>query len=66
MLKFSFLKLKFQGRGIDADLRISDISVSRQHCMIYSTNKEFYLCDNLSKFGTLILIQNEFNLAKVY
>lgn len=46
------------GRGHDCDLRIPDISVSRFHATIRYDNGEFFIDDNNSKFGTLILIQN--------
>lgn len=42
------------GRGHDADVRISDISVSRSHALIKFKNGHFVLEDNNSKFGTLI------------
>ena len=47
------------GRGHDSDLRINDISVSRCHAMIKFKNKGFFLADNMSKFGTLILIRRK-------
>jgi len=45
------------GRGHESDVRVSDISVSRCHALIkYNLqNGRFYLEDNLSKFGTLVL-----------
>ena len=44
------------GRGQQADLQISnDISVSRCHAIISLFGTNFYLNDNRSKFGTLIL-----------
>lgn len=49
------------GRGHEADLRVSDISVSRCHAIIkYDAirTQNFYLEDNLSKFGTLVLVNN--------
>lgn len=49
------------GRGHESDLRVSDISVSRCHAIIKydsHTTKRFYLEDNLSKFGTLVLANN--------
>ena len=46
------------GRGHDSDILLSDISVSRIHCVISSENKNVYIEDNNSKFGTLILIQS--------
>ena len=45
------------GRGHDAHLIINDISVSRLHCSLIIENKNIYLEDNNSKFGTLILVQ---------
>lgn len=54
------------GRGHESDLRINDISVSRCHAIIKfkvdqptteGTANRFYLEDNLSKFGTLVLIR---------
>lgn len=49
------------GRGHESDLRVSDISVSRCHAILkYDATESFnyYLEDNLSKFGTLILANN--------
>jgi hypothetical protein len=46
------------GRGHDSDILLSDISVSRIHCVISTENKNVYVEDNNSKFGTLILIQS--------
>ena len=49
-------KLKV-GRGHEADIVLSDISVSRVHCFMVIENKKVFLEDNSSKFGTLILVQ---------
>ena len=49
------------GRGHESDLRVSDISVSRCHAIIKydaKNSQRFYLEDNLSKFGTLVLANN--------
>jgi pSer/pThr/pTyr-binding forkhead associated (FHA) protein len=47
------------GRGHDADVRVTDISVSRLHAVIKKTEKGyFYIEDNQSKFGTLALIKS--------
>lgn len=46
------------GRGRDSNLVLSDISVSRVHCIFHRENKTIYLEDNDSKFGTLVLIQS--------
>ncbi|EGR31131.1 hypothetical protein IMG5_117240 [Ichthyophthirius multifiliis] len=45
------------GRGNDSDIRISDISVSRRHAQLSYNNGSFYLEDNNSKFGTLVLVK---------
>lgn len=42
------------GRGNESDVRISDISVSRNHAMVKVANNGLYLFDNGSKFGTLV------------
>jgi hypothetical protein len=47
------------GRGHESDLRINDISVSRCHAMIKFKDNKFLLEDNLSKFGTLVLVKNK-------
>ena len=46
------------GRGHESDLRINDISVSRCHALIKFKDGGFWLEDNTSKFGTLVLIKN--------
>ena len=45
------------GRGILSDILLSDVSVSRIHCIISVEGNNAYLKDNDSKFGTLLLIQ---------
>lgn len=42
------------GRANDNHIRLCDISVSRFHCKLVLTQKEFYVADNNSKFGTLL------------
>ena len=46
------------GRGHDSDIRITDISVSRCHAMIKIDKGSFFIEDNESKFGTLVLLKN--------
>jgi len=43
------------GRGHEADIRISDISVSRLHAKIYLDDNKYIIEDLNSKFGTLVL-----------
>lgn len=50
------------GRGHDADIRITDISVSRFHALIKYSKGDFYIEDNNSKFGTLVLMKNAMKL----
>ena len=45
------------GRGHDSDVILTDISVSRIHSILTIDNKNIFLEDNNSKFGTLILCQ---------
>jgi hypothetical protein len=47
------------GRGSEANILLSDISVSRIHCFMVVENKNVFLEDNNSKFGTLVLMQNK-------
>lgn len=42
------------GRANDQDVRINDISSSRQHAQIYFDGTKFTIQDNMSKFGTLV------------
>ena len=46
------------GRANECELSIAELSVSRYHCMIHKEDGELFLEDNSSKFGTLILVQN--------
>lgn len=50
------------GRGQDQDIKINDITVSRCHAMIAFRDDHFVLEDNLSKFGTLLLIKDKIEL----
>jgi pSer/pThr/pTyr-binding forkhead associated (FHA) protein len=45
------------GRAHEAEIRINDISVSRNHALIKLVDNEVYLADLKSKFGTLVLLQ---------
>ena len=42
------------GRGHECEIRITDISVSRNHAAIKMNPDGFYIYDNKSKFGTLV------------
>ena len=42
------------GRGHECEIRITDISVSRNHARIDKIGDYYYVFDNKSKFGTLV------------
>ena len=46
------------GRASNSDIRLNDVSVSRNHSLISYSDGNFYIEDIGSKFGTLLLIQN--------
>lgn len=50
------------GRGHQCDLRISDISVSRIHALLWFKDNKFLIFDNESKFGTLIHLSNPYEI----
>jgi pSer/pThr/pTyr-binding forkhead associated (FHA) protein len=52
------------GRGHESDVRVSDISVSRCHAILKydMSDHSYYLEDNLSKFGTLVLAKQAIEL----
>jgi hypothetical protein len=52
------------GRGHDSDIRVSDISVSRCHAILKYQEGNFYIEDNLSKFGTLVLVRNQIEIEQ--
>ncbi|CAD8059679.1 unnamed protein product [Paramecium sonneborni] len=47
------------GRAYDTEIRINDISVSRNHGTLKLNDGNVYLTDNSSKFGSLILMQQK-------
>lgn len=50
------------GRASDADVRITDISVSRNHAEVKFVNGSYYVSDFSSKFGTLVRVKNNFSV----
>lgn len=54
------------GRGHESQVRINDISVSRCHAIIKCKNDGFYIEDNTSKFGTIILLKEKLRLRLGY
>ncbi|KAM3128739.1 hypothetical protein pb186bvf_019151 [Paramecium bursaria] len=51
------------GRGHQCEIRISDISVSRLHAYIKFEKGNFIIVDNNSKFGTLVKLQNQYQIC---
>ena len=47
------------GRSHDCEFSFPEISISRFHSIIHKVKGELYIEDNNSKFGTLILVQND-------
>ena len=65
MLTVTENKSEFKlGRGHESEVRINDISVSRCHAIIKCRKDGFYIEDNLSKFGTIVLLKNTLRLAE--
>lgn len=54
------------GRGHESEVRVNDISVSRCHAIIKYKPDGFYIEDNRSKFGTLVLLKEAFPLKLEY
>ena len=52
------------GRGHAAHVRVNDISISREHAFIKCRNDGFYIEDNNSKFGTLVLPKDNIYLKR--
>ena len=63
MLTVSESKQEFKlGRGHESEVRINDISVSRVHAILKYKEDGFYIEDNMSKFGTIVLLRERFPL----
>jgi pSer/pThr/pTyr-binding forkhead associated (FHA) protein len=60
ILKFLTKNKLSIGRGLNVDMRIPEISVSRNHASIHYSNGEFFIEDTNSKYGSLVLIQKDF------
>lgn len=57
------------GRGESNEVKLSDISISRDHSQIFYKDGKFYIKDLRSKFGTLLKFEKDrlfnFQPAKV-
>ena len=65
ILSFDKTNKLLLGRSEECDISFPELSVSRHHCFIYydKDSENLYLDDNSSRFGSLILIQNQFLLV---
>ena len=52
------------GRSKDSQVRINDISISRIHALVKYKEDGFYIEDNDSKFGTIMLLKDKHRLFK--
>ena len=52
------------GRGHESEVRVNDISVSRCHAVVRKCADGFYINDNNSKFGTIILVREPIPLIE--
>lgn len=65
MLTISEGKTSFKlGRGHESEVRINDISVSRCHAFLKYQEDGFYIEDNNSKFGTIVLVKEKVPLIE--
>ncbi|CAD8090593.1 unnamed protein product [Paramecium sonneborni] len=51
------------GRNHEVEISIADISVSREHALLKLIGDKIVLSDKKSKFGTLVLLQNNITLS---
>ena len=52
------------GRGHESEVRVNDISVSRLHASLKYHPDGFYIVDNKSKFGSLVLTRGKYYLQQ--
>ena len=65
LVKFDKNNILKVGRGLETQLVLNDISVSRNHCQFkIEDDGSVSLEDNNSKFGSLVLIQKEIEILK--
>ena len=63
VLNFTAEKPHFNmGRGHESEVRVNDISVSRCHAIIKYKPDGVYIEDNRSKFGTLVLLKESYDI----
>lgn len=64
LLKLNYKPVITIGRGSCSDIRMNDISVSRKHATLRLTSQGLFIEDNISKFGTLVLVKEPFPILK--
>jgi len=65
LVKFDKNNILRIGRGLEMQLILNDISVSRNHCQLkIDDNGNIILEDHNSKFGSLVLIQDKIEILK--
>jgi len=64
LIKLNYKPVITIGRGSSSDIRMNDISVSRQHACLRLTSQGVFIEDNTSKFGTLVLVKEPFPILK--
>ena len=65
LVKFDKNNILRIGRGLEMQLILNDISVSRNHCQLtIDDNGNIFLEDHNSKFGSLVLIQDTIEILK--
>jgi len=65
LVKFNENNILKIGRSLEMQLILNDISVSRNHChLIINDDGDVILEDNSSRFGSLVLIQDEIEILK--
>ena len=65
LVKFDKNNILRIGRGLEMQLILNDISVSRNHCQLkIDDNGNILLEDHNSKFGSLVLIQDKIEILK--
>ena len=53
------------GRNSNSNVVMKEISVSRSHCALLYKNKQLFIRDKGSKFGTLIKLENEIEFSPI-
>lgn len=55
-----------QGRSSCCDLKIPDVSISREHALLFISNGCLYIDDTLSRYGTSIQLMGDLIIIPNY